>query len=125
MKRVLFDHDHILFRDSFREFVKREISPFHAQWEQQGIVPRELWRKAGINGFLCMNVPEEYGGAGVDDFRYHMIVDEELARAGASGPAFGLQSDVVTPYFLCFANPDQKRRWLPPIAAGESITAIA
>jgi long-chain-acyl-CoA dehydrogenase len=125
MNRAIFDEDHLLFRDSFREFVKREISPFHAQWEKEGMVPRELWRSAGKNGFLCMNVAEEFGGAGVNDFRYNMIVGEELARAGASGPAFTLQSDIVTPYFLCFASQAQKQRWLRPIAAGECITAIA
>jgi long-chain-acyl-CoA dehydrogenase len=125
MKRTIFEEDHILFRDSFRAFVKREIVPFHTQWEADGAVPRELWRNAGKNGFLCMNVPEEYGGAGVNDFRYPMIVGEELARAGASGPAFTLQTDIVTPYFLCFASHDQKKRWLPRIASGECITAIA
>jgi len=125
MKRSIFEEDHLLFRHSFREFVAREITPFHAQWEKEGMVPRELWRNAGKNGFLSMNVPEEYGGAGVRDFRYNMIVGEELARAGASGPAFTLQTDIVTPYFLCFGNHDQKQRWLRPIAAGECITAIA
>src|SRR5579863_7806714 len=125
MKRTLFEEDHLLFRDSFREFVKREIAPFHAQWEKEGMVPRELWRNAGQHGFLSMNVPEEYGGAGVCDFRYNMIVGEELARAGASGPAFTLQTDIVMPYFLCFANHDQKQRWLRPIVTGECITAIA
>ena len=125
MKRTIFEEEHLLFRDSFREFVRREITPFHAQWEKEGIVQRELWRNAGKNGFLSMNVPEEYGGAGVRDFRYNMIVGEELARAGASGPAFTLQTDIVTPYLLCFATPDQKQRWLQPIATGECITAIA
>jgi long-chain-acyl-CoA dehydrogenase len=125
MKRTLFEEDHLLFRDSFRELVKREISPFHGQWERDGMVPRELWRSAGKNGFLSMGVPEEYGGSGVHDFRYNMIVGEELARAGASGPAFTLQTDIVVPYFLCFANHAQKQRWLPAIAAGECITAIA
>ena len=125
MKRTIFEEDHILFRDSFREFVKREITPFHPQWEADGVVPRDLWRNAGKNGFLCMNVPEEYGGAGVNDFRYPMIVGEELARAGASGPAFTLQTDIVTPYFLCFGSHDQKQRWLPSIASGDCITAIA
>ncbi|MGH9970134.1 MAG: acyl-CoA dehydrogenase family protein [Pyrinomonadaceae bacterium] len=125
MKRNIFDEDHRIFRDSFREFVKREITPFHEQWEKDGIVPREVWRKAGEYGFLCMSVPEEYGGAGVADYRYNLIVNEELTGAGASGPGFSLQSDVVLPYLLSFADEDQKRRWLPGMVSGELITAIA
>ena len=125
MKRNIFEEEHRIFRDSFREFVKREIVPFHDQWEEQGMVPRELWREAGKNGFLCMSVPEEYGGAGVDDFRYNTIVNEELARAGASGPGFALQTDIVAPYLLRYANEEQKRRWLPGLVSGETITAIA
>jgi alkylation response protein AidB-like acyl-CoA dehydrogenase len=125
MKRNIFEEEHRIFRDSFSEFVKREIVPFHDQWEEQGMVPRALWREAGKNGFLSMSVPEEYGGAGVDDFRYNTIVNEELARAGASGPGFALQTDIVTPYLLRYANEEQKRRWLPGLVSGETITAIA
>ncbi len=125
MKRNIFDEEHRIFRDSFREFVKREITPFHEQWEKDGIVPRDLWRKAGEHGFLCMRVPEEYGGAGVADYRYNLIVNEELTRAGASGPGFSLQSDIVLPYLLRLANAEQKRRWLPGMVSGEWITAIA
>ncbi|MGH9872808.1 MAG: acyl-CoA dehydrogenase family protein [Pyrinomonadaceae bacterium] len=125
MKRNIFDEDHRIFSDSFREFVKREITPFHEQWEKDGMVPREVWRKAGEHGFLCMCVPEAYGGAGVADYRYNLIVNEELTRAGASGPGFSLQSDVVLPYLLSFANEQQKRRWLPGMVSGEVLTAIA
>src|ERR1039458_10575321 len=125
MKRDIFDEDHRIFRDSFREFVKREITPFHEHWEQDGIVPRDVWRKAGEQGFLCMSVPEEYGGAGVADYRYNVIVNEELTRAGASGPGFSLHSDMVLPYLLSFANEEQKRRWLPRMVSGECISAIA
>jgi alkylation response protein AidB-like acyl-CoA dehydrogenase len=125
MNRNLFEEEHRIYRASFREFVKREIAPFHAQWEEAGIVPRELWCKAGSHGFLCMSVPEEYGGAGVDDFRYNMIVNEELARAGASGPAFALHTDVAAPYLLHLASAERKRRWLPGIVRGEQILAIA
>src|SRR5207249_6463545 len=92
MKRTIFEDEHRIFRDSVREFVKREIVPFHEQWEEKGMVPRGLWRRAGELGFLCMSVPEEYGGAGVDDFRYNTVVAEELARVGATGPGFGLQT---------------------------------
>jgi alkylation response protein AidB-like acyl-CoA dehydrogenase len=125
MKRNIFEEEHRIFRDSFRAFVKSEIVPFHDRWEEKGMVPRELWREAGKNGFLCMAVPEEYGGAGVDDYRYNMIVNEELARAGASGPGFALQSDIVAPYLLRYGNEEQKLRWLPRLVSGETISAIA
>src|SRR5262249_4333826 len=93
--------------------------------EEKGVVPRELWREAGKHGFLCMDVPEEYGGAGVRDFRYNAIVAEEMMRAGATGPGFGLQSDIVAPYLLKYASEEQKRRWLPGMVSGEIITSIA
>lgn len=125
MKRDLFDDEQLMFRDAFRRFVSKEIVPFHEQWEQDGIVPREIWLMAGELGFLCMDVPEEYGGGGMKDFRYNAIVTEELTRAGATGVGFGLHNDVNIPYFLQYANAEQKRRWLPKICAGQTITAIA
>ncbi len=124
MERTLFGEEHGLFRASVREFVKREIVPFHAQWEADGLVPRELWRKAGQAGFLCMAVPEEFGGSGVADFRYNVIVDEELARVGASGPGFAVHTGIVLPYLLAYGNLEQKRRWLPGMVSGETISAI-
>ncbi len=125
MKRSIFEPEHDMFRASFRAFVEREITPFHEEWERDGAVPRELWRKAGRQGFLAMEVPEEHGGAGERDYRYNMIVGEELARAGASGPGFALHSDVVVPYLLHYGSPEQQARWLPKMAAGECIGAIA
>jgi len=125
VKRELFDSDHQLFRQSFRKFVEKEITPYHHQWEKDGVVPAELWRKAGELGFLCMDVPEQYGGTGLTDFRYNMIIVEEIVRAGASGVGFSLQNDVVVPYLLQYANEEQKRRWLPKMVSGETITAIA
>ena len=125
MNRTLFEPEHQLFRESFRKFVEREVAPHHAQWEREGVVSREVWRKAGENGFLCMDVPEEYGGSGQVDFRYNMIIVEELVRAGASGVGFSLQNDVVVPYILHHASDEQKRRWLPGMVSGEIITAIA
>lgn len=125
MKRNLFEHEHQMFRDAFRKFVEREVAPYHDQWEKEGQVPRELWLKAGESGFLCMDVPEQYGGTGVVDFRYNMIVVEELVRVGASGVGFTLQNDVVIPYLLDYATDEQKRRWLPGMVRGEIITAIA
>jgi alkylation response protein AidB-like acyl-CoA dehydrogenase len=125
MKRTIFEEEHRIFRDSFHSFVKQEIVPFHGEWEEKGVVPRGLWREAGKHGFLCMDVPEEYGGAGVQDFRYNTIIAEELMRAGATGPGFGLQSDIVAPYLLRYASDEQKRRWLPGMVSGEIITSIA
>ena len=115
----------VMFRDAVREFVKRDIVPYHEQWEKDGIVPREVWLKAGENGFLCMDVPEQYGGLGVEDYRYNAIFCEEMARVGASGPAFSLQNELVTPYIMAFATEEQKKRWLPKMATGEFITSIA
>ncbi|HEU4324096.1 MAG TPA: acyl-CoA dehydrogenase family protein [Roseiflexaceae bacterium] len=125
MKRSIFEPEHDMFRASFRAFVEREIAPFHEQWEHDGAVPRELWRKAGRQGFLGMDVPEEHGGAGERDYRYNMIIGEELARAGASGPGFALHSDVVVPYLLHYGSAEQQARWLPKMVAGECIGAIA
>ncbi|GAB4198262.1 MAG: acyl-CoA dehydrogenase family protein [Roseiflexaceae bacterium] len=125
MKRSIFEPEHDMFRASFRAFVEREIVPFHEQWEHDGAVPRELWCKAGRQGFLAMDVPEEHGGAGERDYRYNMIIGEELARAGASGPGFALHSDVVVPYLLHYGSPEQQARWLPRMVAGECIGAIA
>ena len=125
MQREIFENEHQLFRQSFRKFVEKEIVPYHEQWEEAGMVPRELWRKAGELGFLCMDVPEQYGGPGLSDYRYNMVIVEELVRAGASGVGFSLQNDIVTPYMLAYANDEQKKRWLPGMVTGEVITAIA
>lgn len=125
MERTLFTEEHQMFRRSVRQFVEKEVAPFHHQWEQDGIVPRELWLKAGELGFLGMNVPEEYGGGGVEDFRYNTILTEELVRVGASGPGFGLHNDIVIPYILHYGTEEQKKRWLPKMVTGETITAIA
>jgi alkylation response protein AidB-like acyl-CoA dehydrogenase len=125
MKRTLFDDEQLMFRDAFQRFVAQVIVPHHEQWEKDGLVPREIWLQAGQLGFLCMDVPEEYGGGGTADFRYNAIVAEELTRAGASGVGFGLHNDVCMPYFLHYATDEQKQRWLPKMCRGETITAIA
>ncbi|MCY9786004.1 acyl-CoA dehydrogenase family protein [Nocardiopsis sp. EMB25] len=125
MKRELFDSDHDLFRESVREFLKREVVPFHDQWEKDGIVPREVWTKAGEVGLLGHGVPEEYGGTGIHDYRYNTIVNEEICRAHASGLGITLQNDVMAPYMVGLTTDEQKRRWLPGFASGELITAIA
>jgi len=124
LPRDLFEPEHEIFRDSVRRFVAEEIAPQHEQWEKDGQVSREVWRKAGALGLLCCSMPEEYGGGGADK-RYSVIVMEELARAGASGPGFTLHSEIVAPYILHYGSEEQKREWLPRMATGESIGAIA
>jgi alkylation response protein AidB-like acyl-CoA dehydrogenase len=127
MRRHLFDDEHEAFRDSFRRFLEKEVVPHHDQWERDGIVPREVFAAAGANGFVGMAVPEEYGGGGVDDFRFNVVIGEETARAGVTGfgLGLGLHNDIVLPYFLAFTTDEQKARWLPGIASGELITAVA
>ena len=127
MRRTIFTEEHMLFRDAFRHFVEKEMVPYNEQWEKDGMVSRELWLKAGQQGFLGMSVPEKYGGAGVDDFKYSVIIAEETGRAGVSsvGQGIGLHNDIVLPYFLAYTNEEQKRRWLPGMCSGELITAIA
>jgi alkylation response protein AidB-like acyl-CoA dehydrogenase len=126
MRRTLYEDEHEEFRASFRRFVDDEVVPHRAEWEAAGITPRELFRSAGTFGFLGMDVPEEYGGGGVDDFRFHAVIGEELMYAGA-GAALGLtlQNDVCLPYFQEYCSEELKRRWLPGIVSGELITAIA
>jgi len=124
IERTLFNADHEAFRNSVRRFIEREISPHHAAWEDQGYVDREVWRKAGANGLLCMTMPEEFGGAGVDRL-FSIVQMEELTRAGCSGIGFGLHSEIVAPYLLRYGTEEQKRRWLPRLASGEVIGAIA
>jgi alkylation response protein AidB-like acyl-CoA dehydrogenase len=125
MQRNIFDSDHDAFRDLVRTFAAREVEPHHEQWEADGQVSRDVWLAAGKAGLLGIDVPEQFGGGGVEDFRYNAIVSEELVRIGASGLGFGLQNDVVAPYLLRLANDEQKQRWLPGFCSGEIITAIA
>ena len=100
MRRDLFDEEHLLFRDTVREFITREVVPHHERWEKDGIVPREVWKKAGELGVFGFSVPEEYGGAGITDFRYNAVILEEIMRHGASGLGFSLHNDVVAPYLV-------------------------
>ncbi len=125
MERRIFTEEHDQFREMVRGFFETEVAPFHDQWETEGMVPRELWKKAGAQGLLCTDVPEEYGGGGVSDFRYNAIKTEELCKVGASGVGFPLHDDVVVPYFLKYATDEQKQRFLPDMCTGETITAIA
>src|SRR6202162_1144736 len=121
--RSLFREEHEIFRSSVRKFVEREIVPFHAQWEQDGVVPRELWLKAGAAGLLCCTVPETYGGLGLD-YLFDVVVFEELWRSGASGPGFLIHTDLVATYLLSFGTEAQKRTWLPRMVSGEAIGSL-
>ncbi len=122
--RTVFGEEHEIYRETVRRFVENEVVPHHEQWEKDGIVSRDVWLAAGEAGLLCPNIPEEYGGAGAD-FLFSAIIIEELARAGTTGPAFYLHSDIVAPYILHYGSEEQKREWLPRMAKGEVIGAIA
>jgi alkylation response protein AidB-like acyl-CoA dehydrogenase len=127
MQRDLFEVDHELFRSSVREFVEREVSPNVARWEAEGKVDKEMFRKAGRAGLLGMAIPEEHGGGGVTDFRFNVVIAEELVRGDAlgSGMCITLHNDVCLPYFLHLGNEEQKQRWLPGMASGDLMSAIA
>ena len=127
MERGLFDETHEQFRAAFATFVEREMVPHRERWEESGIVDRDVFTSAGANGFLGIDVPEEFGGGGVADFRFNVVIAEELQRAdvNAAGLGITLHNDVCLPYFNQQANDEQKKRWLPGICAGELITAVA
>ncbi len=122
--RTLFDADHEAFRDSFRRFMNIEIAPHHAQWEEQGFVDRGVWDKAGANGYLCMGLPERFGGCGADK-RFSIIQMEELATGGFTGIGYGLHSEIVAPYIAHYGTPEQQAHYLPAMASGTTIGAIA
>ncbi|WP_181766245.1 acyl-CoA dehydrogenase family protein [Streptomyces albidus (ex Kaewkla and Franco 2022)] len=125
MKRQIFTEDHEAFRQTVRTFLAKEVEPHYEQWEKDGIVSREAWLAAGRQGLLGLAVPEEFGGGGVEDFRYAAVLSEEFARKGAAGIAVGLHNDIIGPYLTSLATEEQKRRWLPGFCSGEIITAIA
>ncbi len=122
--RTLFSPDHESFRDSFKRFCDKEIAPHHDAWETQGYVDRAVWNKAGENGFLCMTMPEALGGADADKL-YSVVQFEELNARGFTGIGFGLHSEIVAPYLLHYGTPEQKAHYLPKLASGEMIGAIA
>ncbi len=125
--RELFTEEHEAFRASFAAFIAKEISPKYTDWEAAGIGPREMYTSAGSFGFLGMAIPEQYGGGGSNDFRFNQVIAEELAAVGIGGAGLGitLHNDITTPYFVDYCNDEQAARWLPGIASGELITAIA
>jgi alkylation response protein AidB-like acyl-CoA dehydrogenase len=125
--RTIFSDEHEQFRSTFRAWLDNEVVPHHEQWETDGIVPRSLWTAAGSLGFLGYMVPEEFGGGGVDDFRFGAVMAEEIGATGVigSGNGFTLHNDIVLPYFLHQTNDEQKKRWLPGMVTGDVIGAIA
>ena len=124
IERSLFSPEHEAFRDSFQRFIDKEIAPHHAAWEEQGYVDRAVWNKAGDNGFLCMSMPEAYGGAGADRL-YSVIQMEALGQAGYSGIGYSLHNEIVAPYIERYGTEAQKAHYLPKMASGEMIGAIA
>ena len=123
--RTIFTPEHADFRESARTFCRREAAPRVDEWEQAGIVDREFWRRAADQGFVGFDVPERYGGAGVADFRFNAILDEELTYAGAISDNFSLQNDILSPYLVHLTDDEQKERWLPPFVRGDLIAAVA
>jgi alkylation response protein AidB-like acyl-CoA dehydrogenase len=121
--RSIFASEHEQFRDSVRRFIGEEITPHHERWEEAGMVDRELWTKAGAAGLLCPSLPETYGGFGAD-YLFNVVIIEELARAGATGPGFSVHSDMVATYIHTFGSEQQKQRWLPKMVSGEVIGAL-
>jgi acyl-CoA dehydrogenase len=119
-----YTDEHRLFRDAVRRYFEKEVTPYAEQWEHDGIVPREAWKKLAAQGFLCPWLPEEYGGTGAD-FLYSFILLEELVKTHCNGFFFGLHADIVVPYIYSFGNDEQRQKWLPGCATGDNIAAIA
>jgi acyl-CoA dehydrogenase len=125
MGKYRFETDeHVMFRKSLRKFLEKEAVPHYEKWEEDRMIPKSFWRKLGEMGYLCPQVGEAYGGLETD-FRYGVIIGEELERVGASLTGVGLHNDIVVPYFEAYGNDEQKSRWLPGCVTGEHITAIA
>jgi acyl-CoA dehydrogenase len=125
LQRDIFTSEHDAFRDMVRAFIARNITPYHEQWERDRVVSREVWRQAGAAGLLGIEIDEKYGGGGNPDYTYYLIMNEELARAGAHGPGFSVHNDIVGQYLVRLVTPEQAQRWLPGYCSGELITAIA
>jgi len=127
VERTIFESEHDLFRESFKQFVEKEIVPNNNDWEDNGIVDRSLFEIAGTNGFLGIDIPQDFGGGGIEDYRFNQIMQEEFDMAGVAAAAsgIGLHNDICIPYFLEFCSQEQRERWLPGLASGKYITAIA
>ena len=127
MKRTLLEEDHELFREVAQEFNSREVAPHYAQWDREHIMPRSMWSAAGEQGLLGLAVPEEFGGAGMPDYRFRVVLDEEFARANhlAAGLALHLHDDLVLPHLLAYGSDQLKQQWLPGMVTGEKVTSVA
>ena len=125
MQRDIFASEHDDFRDLVRAFIAKEVTPYHEKWEADKMVSRDVWLAAGRAGLLGIEIDEKYGGGGAKDYRYYLIFNEEMAKAGATGPGFAVHNDINGPYFQRLATPEQSERWLPGYCSGEAITAIA
>ena len=125
MRRTIFEEDHQDFRDSVRAFLLKEAVPHTERWEANGLVDREFWTKAAAQGMVVFAAPEEHGGAGLSDFRFNAVIDEQVALTGAVGDNFNLTNDIAAPYFLDLTTPEQQARWLPELTSGAKIPAIA
>ncbi len=115
--------EHQMVRQTAIDFFEKEVVPYHDQWEEDGMVSREVWRDAGEMGLLCVDIPQEYGGMGLD-FSFSALIVEELSKTGCTGPGFFLHSDIVAPYLLKYGTEEQKHQWLPKMVSGEAIGAI-
>lgn len=124
MKHPYIQEEHVIFRKAFRKFLEKEAYPFYEKWEEDRIIPRTFWDKLGQSGYLCPDLPEEYGGLGVD-WGISVIINEELERVGSGTVGISLHNDIVVPYITAYGTHEQKKRWLPKCASGESISAIA
>ena len=123
----IYDETHNLFREAFRDFAAAEMVPHFEKWEKAGIMDREIYAKAGELGFVGFNLPESHGGGGSDDFRFNAVINEELQYAGLGGAGNGitLVNDILAPYFIELSTAEQRDRWLPGLASGELISAVA
>ena len=124
MSRNIYSEEHGIFRDAFRKYLDKEVTPFIDEWEEKREVPREAWKKLGEQGYLCPWLDEEYGGSEAG-FEYSLIINEELARCGANGFMVGLHADIIAPYIDSFASEEQKKKWLPGAASGDTLLAVA
>ena len=125
MQSKTYTEEHLMFKETVENFMKKEALPYCDKWEKAGIVDRDIWTKTGAMGMLCMDMPEEYGGMGLKDFRYNAILQEVMISLGIGGPGFTLQNDIMAPYFEKYFTQAQKDKWLSKIISGEIITAIA
>lgn len=124
LRRPIMRPEHDAMRESARRFFEREVSPYHRIWEKEGVAPRSVWLKAGEAGLLCVTIPPAYGGAGADRIASAVLIEEQ-ARAGLSGPGFSTHSEIVAPYILTYGTEEQRQRWLPAMASGKLVGAIA